>query len=115
MTISIKEFLIENADADNARFQSKLINTKYKILGIKIKIIENFAKNNAKELENYDFSNILYHEEVLAWGFIIAYSDLCSQEKAQKLKKLLPFIDNWATCDSIIPRMKNLESEKSFF
>ena len=31
------------------------------------------------------------------------------------LKRFLPFIDNWATCDCVVTRLKKLESEREFF
>lgn len=111
----IKKFLEENSDEKKADFDNGLINTKYKILGINIKKIEDFAKKLLKEGQSPQFIHILSHEEVLLSGFMIAFSRESAKEKVEKLKKLLPFIDNWGSCDSIVVRLKNMESEKDFF
>lgn len=111
----IKQFLEKNVDEGNALFSGKLTHTKYKIVGTKIKKCEEFAKNLVKEGKAPQFVHISSHEEILILGFMIAYSRIETQQKIEQLKQLLPFIDNWATCDSIIPRLKGLEKEKDFF
>ncbi len=112
----IIDFLIKNANAQNAEFAKKLIDTKYKILGIKNQLLENFAKNLAKnEIDDIFDGNIVYHEQILIIGYNIAYSKLENSRKIEMLKKFLPLIDNWATCDGVATRLKKLESEKEFF
>lgn len=111
----IKQFLKQNIDEKNAIFAGGLIHTKYKIIGTKIKKCEEFAKKLVKMGKVPQFIHISSHEEILILGFMIAYSKLAAKQKIECLNKLLPFIDNWATCDSIIPRLKGLEKEKDFF
>ena len=112
----IIDFLIKNTNAQNAEFAKKLIDTKYQILGIKNQLLENFAKNLAKnEIDDIFYGNIVYHEQILIIGYNIAYSKLENSRKIEMLKKFLPLIDNWATCDGVATRLKKLESEKEFF
>ena len=111
----IKRFLMENTDEKNAKFARGLINTKYKICGTKMKKLVDFARILVKEGKKPQFIHITYHEEILILGFMIALLKVDKKEKLKQLDKLLPFIDNWATCDSIIPRMTDLGSEKEYF
>lgn len=112
----IIDFLIKNANAQNAEFAKKLIDTKYQILGIKNQLLENFAKNLAKnEIDDIFDGDIVYHEQILIIGYNIAYSKLENSRKIEMLKEFLPLIDNWATCDGVATRLKKLESEKEFF
>lgn len=112
----IIDFLIKNTNAQNAEFAKKLIDTKYQILGIKNQLLENFAKNLAKnEIDDIFDGDIVYHEQILIIGYYIAYSKFENSRKIEMLKKILPLIDNWATCDGVATRLKKLESEKEFF
>ena len=112
----IIDFLIKNANAQNAEFAKKLIDTKYQILGIKNQLLENFAKNLAKhEIDDIFDGDIVYHEQILIIGYYIAYSKFENSRKIEMLKEFLPLIDNWATCDGVATRLKKLESEKEFF
>ena len=112
----IIDFLIKNANAQNAEFAKKLIDTKYQILGIKNQLLENFAKNLAKnEIDDIFDGDIVYHEQILIIGYYIAYSKFENSRKIEMLKEFLPLIDNWATCDGVATRLKKLENEKEFF
>ena len=112
----IIDFLIKNANSQNAEFAKKLIDTKYQILGIKNQLLENFAKNLAKnEIDDIFDGDIVYHEQILIIGYYIAYSKFENSRKIEMLKEFLPLIDNWATCDGVATRLKKLESEKEFF
>ncbi|MBO5394472.1 MAG: DNA alkylation repair protein [Clostridia bacterium] len=111
----IERFLSENSDEKKAKFDRGLINTKYEILGINIKTIEEFAKKIAKNTDILQNINISSHEEVLLCGFAIAYCRDSNEKKVEHIMKLLPYIDNWATTDSIVPRLKNMESQRCFF
>lgn len=109
-------FLQKNKDENNAAFERKLISTNYEILGLKTKLIEDYAKMLAKE--NADISLFLpfkYYEEILIAGIMIGKRKISAKEKVGQIRQLLPFIDNWGTCDCILSRLKNMESEKEFF
>ena len=113
--MDIKKFIKENADDKNAEFERKLIATKYHIFGIKTPILEAFAKKLAKEGKKFVDFDIASHEEVILAGLTIAHLKINAKEKLNEFSKILPFIDNWGSCDCIVPRLKGLESEKEFF
>lgn len=113
--ILVKNFIAEHADISKARFDEGLIPTSYEIKGLKTKDIEIFAKNLVEMGIDFGKLPLTCHEEIMLAGMVIAYSNKKACEKIKEIEKLLPYIDNWATCDMIIPRLKGLESEKSFF
>ena len=95
------------------KFSSNLMPTveKSKVIGIRTPILRKYAK----ELENYeDFLNDLphkYFEENNLHAFLIEREqnfDKC----IELLHSFLPYIDNWATCDSMKPKALKKEPEK---
>lgn len=107
------EFLLANASAERAKFDQKLISTKYKILGVQNSLLEKYAKANAGDEEI--FVSPSYHEQIVLWGYKIAFSKSSPASKVEQLKALLPFIDNWGSCDAIVVRLKGMQSEQKFF
>ncbi len=94
-------------------FSAKLMPTvdKSTVLGIRIPILRKYAKG----LENYDeFLKEIphkYYEENNLHAFLIEKEkdfDKC----IAKLDSFLPFVDNWATCDSMKPKVLKKEPEK---
>lgn len=97
-------------------FQSKLIPTiePERIIGIRTPALRNFARQIKDTAESKTFLNTLpheYYEENNLHGFLIEFIkdyDWCIFE----LDRFLPFVDNWATCDSINPKVLAKYPEK---
>lgn len=109
MKHSITKELLSFKDEKNARFLAKLIPTldPKTILGTKTPLLRKFAKEQFK-LANYqaflDQAPHRYFEENLVHGFLI--EQISDFEKAlTETDKYLPFIDNWASCDSFHPKV----------
>ncbi len=109
----IQKELISMGEEGYRKFSSKLMPTvdKSKIIGIRIPILRKYAKT----LENYEsFLNDLphtYFEENNLHAFLIEREqnfDKC----AELTDSFLPYIDNWATCDSMKPKALKKEPEK---
>lgn len=113
--ISIEKFLFENGNINKAKFDKGLIFSKYPILGMKVKDIEKFAKILAKDNLDIRQINLNSHEAIILAGMVIGFKEYQTKNKIDDLKYLLPYIDNWASCDTIVPRLKNLNSEEFFF
>ena len=92
-------------------FQERLIKTVYEIIGVKTPELKKIAKEIGND---YEFMNNLphtYFEENQVHAFIL--SDLKDFNEAIVLvDKFLNFVDNWATCDQLCPKIfkKNKES-----
>ena len=90
-------------------FQQKLLpniapNT---IIGIRTPALRKFAKEFSKTPEAAEFLQILphkYYEENNLHGFLIETMKDCDQVIAA-LDIFLPYVDNWATCDQMRPKV----------
>ena len=111
----IKEFVEKNKNEKRAELDKLSVSTKYKIQGIKSQILQDFAKRLAKENVNIKDLPLDFHEEIILAGFVIGLKNYSYQEKERDLKYLFKYIDNWYSCDLIVAKLKNMESEHTFF
>lgn len=111
--MDIQKELLSMCDTKYRDFHAKLMPTvdKSKIIGIRTPILRKYAKS----LEDYDvFLNSLphrYYEEDNLHAFLIEREsdfDKC----IEKINTFLPYVDNWATCDSLKPPILKKNPEK---
>ena len=110
----IQEKLFEYQDLGYREFNSKLIPNidKETMIGVRIPDIRKIEKSLSTE-EKEEFLLKLphkYFEENMLHGIII--SNMKDYDKViTNLEKFLPYVDNWAVCDSISPKVlkKNIE------
>ncbi len=117
MTIKqrVAKFIEENYDAEKALFDTNTIASDYKLMGVKTPDLVAFTKTLVKE--NVQFKDLpkRNHEEILISGIYISLCKASPEEKVALIREYLPYIDNWATCDLIVPRLSGMESEQAFF
>jgi len=110
----IKE-LFALRDENYFKFHKKLIPNipEERIIGVRTPELRAYAKKVAKRKEAYDFLQELphaYYEENNLHGALLGllYKDV--ETYLQEVEKFLPYIDNWATCDMMGPKVfkKNL-------
>ena len=103
---TIRKNLLSMAEEKYRDFSSKLMPTveKSRVIGVRTPLLRKLAK----ELDNYeDFMSALphkYFEEDNLHAFLIEREkdfDIC----IKKIDEFLPFVDNWATCDSMKPKV----------
>ena len=96
------------ADGDYRAFQAKLVPTvdPGKILGVRAPALRALAKETAGSAEALDFMAALphryYDEDNLHALYINAIRDY--PRALRELRRFLPYVDNWATCDMLSPR-----------
>ena len=111
----IRDKLLELQDEKYREFNKKLCpDTNLEILGIRIPILRNLAKELVKEDYRPYLDNIenTYFEEVLLEGFIIGYSKVNIDEKLELIKHFVPKIDSWEISDTFCPTLKIKEKDK---
>ena len=105
----IREYLLKNKNDKNKLFVAKLIPTidMDTILGIKTPELRKYAKEIYKNKNWEDYIKILKHkyfDENNLHAFII--ENINDYDRSVKeINRFLPYIDNWATCDSMSPKI----------
>lgn len=115
ITKEIQNKLFEMQDQKYQKFHSALMPTilKTKVIGVRVPRLKDYAKT-LKTVDVSGFLNTLPHkfyEENNLHAFLIAeikYFDQC----ITAVNRFLPFVDNWATCDSLRPKCFKDNSEK---
>ena len=106
MKNEIRQTLLSMAEPEYGEFSAKLMPTVNRdtVIGIRVPFLRKYAKS----LTDYgDFLADLphkYFEENNLHGFLLEREkdfDRC----IEKLDVFLPYVDNWATCDSMKPRV----------
>lgn len=105
----VKEVLFKNQDLKYRDFHAKLVPAmdKEKVIGVRTPVLRGIAKEFEKHGDIQEFLNALphqYYEENNLHGMIIErYKDFDTCIEA--LEKFLPYVDNWATCDLLSPKV----------
>lgn len=106
--MALLEKIIKLKDEKYKLFTQKLIPTVNpdQIIGVKTPVLREFAKNLSIDEQREHLNSLPhhYHEENLLHGFIIEREKDCIR-CLQLLDEFLPFVDNWAVCDSIRPKV----------
>lgn len=105
----IQKRLFEMQDLKYREFHSRLMPTvkKEKVIGVRTPELRKFAKEISKTDYAKEFLEILpheYYEENNLHAFLIEEIgdyDFCVAE----LNRFLPYVDNWATCDMMRPKI----------
>ena len=101
--------LILNADEKYRQFHSSLVLGVENILGVRAPITRAIAKKYANTDTGKHFMASLPHkfyDEYMVHGYMIGYLKCDSESKKKYIRELLPFIDNWAVCDSCVSNLK---------
>lgn len=106
---SIRNELFAMQDMKYRNFHCKLIPTVNPelVIGIRTPILRKYAKNLSKTSQAEEFLQIFphkYYEENNLHGFLIELLKDYGQA-IQALDTFLPYVDNWATCDSVSPKV----------
>ncbi|WP_313638098.1 DNA alkylation repair protein [Paenibacillus sp.] len=108
MDKTIKEQLLELADADYQKFSAALIPTIHNIIGVRLPELRKLAKKIAKG----DWRTYLAHaesdyfEEVMLQGMVLGYVKTDLEEILHYIANFFPKIDNWSVCDSFCTGLK---------
>ena len=106
---SLQERLFAMQDKQYAAFQAKLTPgvPMESFIGIRVPVLRKFAKEFTKEAECKEFLHQLpheYYDENMLHGLLI--SEVKDYEGCIQLTdSFLPFVDNWAVCDIMSPKV----------
>ena len=110
----VRKRIFELADKDYKEFHSKLCPGIKNIVGVRVPILRNYAK----ELAKGDFRKYLgntrndYYEEIMLQGIVIGIAKMDVEERLKYIEKFIPKIDNWAICDTFCAGLKFTNQNK---
>lgn len=108
MDKTIKEQLVELADADYQKFSAALLPTIDNVIGVRLPMLRKLAKTIAKGdwrvyLEHAESD---YFEEIMLQGMVLGYVKTDLEEILRYTADFIPKIDNWSVCDSFCVGLK---------
>lgn len=112
------KYLISIQDKKYREFHSSLVlNSKYEMIGIRVPIMRDIAKEIAKgDIGSFlEYAQNKYYEEVMIQGLVISH---IKDEKLfyKYFNEYINKIDNWALCDSFCSSIKIVKKfEEKYF
>ncbi len=112
----IRELLFQTRDEEYGKFQSKLIPeiADNNFIGVRTPELRKIAKTLSKDPNIGDFLNELphrYFDEDQLHSFII--SEIKDMDKCmEEVERFLPYVNNWATCDQLTPKVFKKHKDK---
>ena len=104
----IRQKIFELADGKYKKFHSNLCPNTNNIVGVRVPVLRNLAKEVAKQ----DIKDYLrnakndYYEEIMLQGMVIGLAKIDLKQTCNYLVNFIPKIDNWAVCDVTIAGLK---------
>lgn len=104
----------ELADTEYKNFHSGLCPGTNGILGVRVPILREYAKELVKEDWEGNYLNIgnEYYEEIMLQGMILGLAKMELGDRLHYLEEFVPKIDNWAVCDITCSGLKFVKKNK---
>ncbi len=101
------------ADKKYLEFNKRLISSSYPMLGVRIPDIRATAKEllKARKADGVLSKPPVWHEEVILHGLIMAQR----LDANEAFFRILPFFDNWASCDTVVLSLKGIKRTREKF
>lgn len=115
MKQKIKEKLLELADQKYKEFHSGLCPGTDNIIGVRVPVLRNYAKELAKEYEVNELLKQIdnqYYEEIMLQGMLIGLAKQDFETMQNHIEEFVPKIDNWAVCDVFCAGLKATKKQK---
>ena len=113
---TVRAEMLALCDAEYADFQRKLMPTvpPERVIGVRTPLLRKYAKKIAGTEEARQFLQVLphfyYEENNLHAALLEPMRDF--DEALAAVERFLPYVDNWATCDSFCPKALQKEPQR---
>ena len=110
----LDKIINNNIDEEYAKFHSKIVPNS-KIRGVRIPTLRKIAKDFAKYddfLQNISLTN---YENISIACFYIGLTTKDTLSLQKNLDFILPYVNNWAICDTFVSSLKVLKKEKEAY
>jgi len=111
------KYLLSLKDEKYLHFQKKIVQTDYFMIGIRIPILKNIAKQITKNYYDFYLNNCTfkYYEEIIIYGLILGFGKKKFKNIEKNILILAKHVDNWAICDTVIANLKQVKYEKEIW
>ena len=109
MKQEIRKKLLELSDEKYKKFHSNLCPGTNNIIGVRVPILRNYAKELIKQYEIKEILNQIgeqYYEEIMLQGMLIGFSKENFTIIQKRIEEFVPKINNWAICDTFCAGLK---------
>ncbi len=107
-------------DEGYKKFTEKLIPGVKNVIGIRANILKDIAKKISKGDYTTYFNEIkstpkeeLFYEEIMVYGLTIGMIKINDNDRIKLASEFVPYIDNWALCDSFCAGLKSVKKNKA--
>jgi len=111
--------IMKLSDTNYLKFTSSLIPTSKKpIVGVRLPVLRSLAKeviSKKEELVSFleqDLSNSRVFEEIMLYILVVTSLKYPVEEVIKYVDKVLPYLDNWSTTDTLATSLKITKKEK---
>lgn len=114
MEEEIRKRIFELADLKYKEFHSGLCPNTNNIVGVRVPVLRNYAKEVAKGDFRRYLSNARndYYEEIMLQGMVIGLAKMKVEERLNYIREFVPKINNWAICDVFCAGLKFTNTNK---
>ncbi|WP_455539945.1 DNA alkylation repair protein [Terrisporobacter sp.] len=111
----IRKELFNLSDTKYRDFHKGLCPGVENILGVRLPLLRKIAKDLARcDYVNYlNNKDVKYYEETMIRGLIIGYINVDNNTRFDYIKNFIPYINNWAICDSFCNNLKFTKKNKN--
>ena len=109
MENEIKEKILKIQDKKYGEFHRKLCPGIDNIIGVRVPMLRNLAKELQKEYSAVELLQNIgneYYEEIILQGMVIGQAKLSIEEFQRYIEEFVPKINNWAICDTTVAGLK---------
>lgn len=115
----VEERLFALRDLQYRDFHAKLMPDydKERVIGVRTPVLRKFAKRFSEDPDCREFLRELphkYYEENNLHAYLIGILARDFDQALQMTEEFLPYIDNWATCDTFSPKVLKKEPDRLY-
>lgn len=100
------------ADLAYKRFNSRLVETNYPMVGVRVPVLRQMAKAlvQSGEWQTFLQQQPVYYEDVQLRAFVLGLVPVTVEKRMQLLEQFFPYMDNWAVTDGLCSSLKEVKA-----
>lgn len=113
--MKIKQRILNEAEKDYKKFTAALIPNINNVLGVRLPVLRNLAKDVYKNEDWHEFlqcEDCEFMEEIMLQGMVIGLIKDDPEKILKYVKNFVPKINNWAVCDCFCSGLKFVKNNK---